>query len=213
MGLPFHFLNVFWRTGFVILIKSTWSIYFHSASCLRNLFLIQTDKILFLFFSRNFLILTLCLVCSPFKNTLGIVKAGVEVFFTCISSWFNKICWKDYFSKTLLGISTKNQLAYICRSISGLHIPFYWHVYSHVITTLSWLLFHSENESFSSWSSLCETMDYTVHGILQARIPEQVAFPFSRRSSQARDQTQVSHIADRFFTSWATGEAQEYWSG
>ena len=38
-------------------------------------------------------------------------------------------------------------------------------------------------------------MDYTVHGILQARILEWVAFPFSRGSSQPRDQTQVSGIA------------------
>ena len=49
-------------------------------------------------------------------------------------------------------------------------------------------------------------MDYTVHGILQARILEWVAFPFSRGSSQPRDQTQVSHIAGIFFTSWATRE-------
>ena len=51
-------------------------------------------------------------------------------------------------------------------------------------------------------------MDYTAHGILQARILEWVAFPFSRGSSQPRDQTQVSHIAGGFFTSWATREAQ-----
>ena len=56
-------------------------------------------------------------------------------------------------------------------------------------------------------------MDYTVHVILQARILECIAFPFSRGSSQARDQTQVSIIAGVFFTSWATMEAQEYWSG
>ena len=57
-------------------------------------------------------------------------------------------------------------------------------------------------------------MDYKVHGIVQARILEWVAFPFSRDlSSQPRDQTQVSRIAGRFFTSWATREAQEYWSG
>ena len=43
--------------------------------------------------------------------------------------------------------------------------------------------------------TLCDPMDYTVHGILQARIQEWVAFPFSRRSSQPREQTQVSHIA------------------
>ena len=46
-----------------------------------------------------------------------------------------------------------------------------------------------------------------VRRILQARILEWVAFPFSRGSSQPRDQTQVSHIASGFFTSWATREA------
>ena len=61
--------------------------------------------------------------------------------------------------------------------------------------------------------TLCDPMDYTVHVILQARILEWVAFPFSRGSSQLRDQTQVSRIAGGFFTSWATREAQEYCSG
>ena len=50
-------------------------------------------------------------------------------------------------------------------------------------------------------TTLCDPMDYTVHGILQARIQEWVAFPFSRVSSQSRDQTQVSCIAGGFFTS------------
>ena len=54
-------------------------------------------------------------------------------------------------------------------------------------------------------------MDYTVHGIFQARILEWVAFPFSKGSSQPRDQTQVSRIVGGFSTSWATREAQEYW--
>jgi len=49
--------------------------------------------------------------------------------------------------------------------------------------------------------TLCDPMDYIVYGILQARILEWVAFPFSRGSSQPRDQTQVSRIAGRFFTS------------
>ena len=49
--------------------------------------------------------------------------------------------------------------------------------------------------------TLCDPMDCTVHGILQARILEWVAFPFSRGSSQPRDQTRVSCIADGFFTS------------
>ena len=51
-------------------------------------------------------------------------------------------------------------------------------------------------------------MDYTVYGILQTRILEWVAFPFSRGSPQPRDQTQIIHIAGRFFNSWATIEAQ-----
>ena len=61
-----------------------------------------------------------------------------------------------------------------------------------------------------SCASLCDPMDYTVHGILQARILEWVAFPFSRGSSQLRDGTQVSCIAGDslaakplFATPWA----------
>ena len=46
-----------------------------------------------------------------------------------------------------------------------------------------------------SCPTLCDPMDHTVHGILQARILEWLAFPFSRGSSQPRDRTQVSHIA------------------
>ena len=54
--------------------------------------------------------------------------------------------------------------------------------------------------------TLCDPMDCSppgssVHGILQARILEWVAIPFSRGSSQPRGQTQVSCIAGRFFTS------------
>ena len=55
--------------------------------------------------------------------------------------------------------------------------------------------------------TLCDPKNHTVHGILQARILEWVAFPFSRRTSQARDRNQVSHIAGQFFTNWAISEA------
>ena len=57
-----------------------------------------------------------------------------------------------------------------------------------------------------SCPTLCDPLDYTAHGILQARILEWVAVPFSRGSSQPRNRTQVSCIAGRFFTSWATRE-------
>ena len=57
--------------------------------------------------------------------------------------------------------------------------------------------------------TLCEPMDCSqpgssVHGILQARILEWVAFPFSRVSSQPRDWTRISCIVDRYFIVWAT---------
>ena len=48
-------------------------------------------------------------------------------------------------------------------------------------------------------STLWDPMDCIVHGILQARILEWVAFPFSRGSSQPRDRIQASWIAGRFF--------------
>ena len=49
--------------------------------------------------------------------------------------------------------------------------------------------------------TLCHPLDYTVHGILQARLLEWVIFSFFRGSSQPRDRTQVSCIAGGLFTS------------
>ena len=72
-------------------------------------------------------------------------------------------------------------------------------------------LYTRKSESWK-WKSLsrvrlCDPMDYTVHGILQARILEWVAIPFFRESSQPRDRTEVSCMAGKVFTSWATREA------
>ena len=53
---------------------------------------------------------------------------------------------------------------------------------------------------FQLCPTFCDLMDYTVHGILSARILEWVVIPFSRGSSQPRDRTQVSCIAGGFFT-------------
>ena len=52
-----------------------------------------------------------------------------------------------------------------------------------------------------AWPTLCDRMIYAVHGVLQAGTLEWAAFPFSRASSQPRDQTQVSRVAGGFFTS------------
>ena len=78
-------------------------------------------------------------------------------------------------------------------------------------TTLKQLCF-SEcmcGQSLQSCPTLCNPVDcsppgFSVHGILQARILEWVAIPFSRGSSRPRDQTQVYCTAGRFSAVWAT---------
>ena len=52
--------------------------------------------------------------------------------------------------------------------------------------------------------TVCNLPGSSVHGVLQARIMEWIAIPFSRDSSWPRDWTQVSCTAGRFFTVWAT---------
>ena len=55
----------------------------------------------------------------------------------------------------------------------------------------------------------CNPPASSFHGIFQARILEWVAIPFSRGSSQPRNQTQVSCITSRFFNVWAIREAPD----
>ena len=62
---------------------------------------------------------------------------------------------------------------------------------------LSWII---QVKVTQSCLTLCNPMACTVHGILQARILEWVAFPFSKGSSQPRNQTGVLCIAGGFFT-------------
>ena len=66
----------------------------------------------------------------------------------------------------------------------------------------------NESESHSVVSDCLQS--HGLYRILQARILERVSFPFSRGSSLPRDQTQVSHTAGRFFTTWAAREAMEF---
>ena len=106
-----------------------------------------------------------------------------------------------------------------------------WKIFNHLKTGLLWnsssyphfavwrtwgsvaYMWVCEVKVAQSCPTLCNPIDSTVHGILQARILERVAFSCSRRSSQSRDGTQVSHIAGRFFTSWATREAHSSHDG
>ena len=97
--------------------------------------------------------------------------------------------------------------AFSCSGCKELVVVTHTHTHTH---TLSLLHTHTHTHSFPTAyhvkvAQLCLTlynpMDYTVRGILQARILEWVAVPFSRGSSQPRDQTQVSCVAGRVFTS------------
>ena len=68
-------------------------------------------------------------------------------------------------------------------------------------------------QSLSCVGLFCDPMDYSQpgsadHGILQAGILERVAISFSRGTSRPRDWTQVSRLACRHFTLWATGKSQ-----
>ena len=94
-----------------------------------------------------------------------------------------------------LGRCAKNESG---RSVVGCCVPGqrWWHFWARMCAVLS----HSVMSD-----SACDPMDYSllgssVLGILQARILEWVAFPFSRGSSRPRGRTQVSHIAGGFFT-------------
>jgi len=77
----------------------------------------------------------------------------------------------------------------------------YIYIYDIIYIIIYDMLLHMKVKVAQSCLTLCNPMDYTVPGILQARILERVAIPFSRESSQPRDLTQVSHIVGGFYAS------------
>ena len=93
----------------------------------------------------------------------------------------------------------------------------YWNVCESTYVSFTFiyvchLLWNLESLAAQSCPTLCNPMDCNppgscVHEILQARILESVAIPFSRGSSWPRDQTQIPYIAGRLLTVWATREA------
>ena len=116
----------------------------------------------------------------------------------------------------------------VCIPVNLLHIYIYIYIYIYISWLVSNLLVwqrislkKSKKELKSiyvvvlvtqSCPTLCDPMDYStsgssVHGILQARILQWVAIPFSRGSSQHGEQTCVSCVAGRFFTIWTDREA------
>ena len=92
----------------------------------------------------------------------------------------------------------------------NIHLPFWGEILYNIYVVFStainfhWSGFKKWSEMKVAQSTFCNPMDCKVLGILQARILESVAIPFSRGYLQPRDWTQISHIMGGFFTSWAT---------
>ena len=99
--------------------------------------------------------------------------------------------WEEPALWSLTGLDQRFAARLLCSVGSSVHFSWSQFLHRHQ---------ESESEVAQSCPTLCDPVGCAVHGILQARTLEWVAFPFSRGSSQPRDQTQVSRIAGRFFT-------------
>ena len=134
----------------------------------------------------------------------------------CFRLWHS-----SYFSQAVLSLGTIDildleSLSCVCspvhfRMLSSI-LGFYPLNVSSIPKLWESKLFPKTNEVAQSCPTLCDPMDCSlpgssIHGIFQARVLEWAAISFSRRSSQPRDQTQISCIAGRRFTIWATREA------
>ena len=123
----------------------------------------------------------------------------------------DKALWTIHFltSKYIYKISGGS---FILNILSRIWVVRCFHNTLYKIITLTITYMKVKVKVTQSCLTLWDPMDYTVHGILQARMLECVAIPFSRQSSQPRDRTQVSHVAGRFFISWATREAHDIYN-
>ena len=129
-----------------------------------------------------------CDIAFPTKNHSSTVSRCLEqnLNVTSLTSWWSEGSMKS-FEK-----STEKQKV-LTRSIILCHS-----VWLNATTR--------EVKVAQSCPTLRDHMDYTVRGILETRTLEWLAVPFSRGSSQPKDRTQVSRIAGRRFTLWATRE-------
>ena len=152
----------------------------------------------------------------------GVLVSTVDLF-THWDSLF-PILWKPFSTSPLLSsvsLATSQPLcASIPISIKGI---FFYSLHRAVVRTIQWvntqirlctvldICWNLKMSVAQSRVTLCNPVDYrppspSVHGISQARILEWVAISFTRGSSWPRNWTQVSCIAGRFITIWATRE-------
>jgi len=131
-----------------------------------------------------------------------------------IQSWFplgltDQICMlsKGLF-RSLLQHSCLKASILQCSDFFMAQLSYPYMIITKTISLMRWTFVGNVKWKWKLLNSvqLFETPWTVAHGILQARILEWVAYPFSSGSSQPRVQTQVSRIADGFFTSWAARE-------
>jgi len=90
-----------------------------------------------------------------------------SIFFFLLKTW-------KIFNIVILGWDFHGQM------MTGLHryLILFW--LTLVLVTCLFVFFYCEVKVTQSCPTLCDSMDYTFHGIIQARILEWVIFPFSR---------------------------------
>ena len=154
---------------------------------------------------------------------------GCANSFTCMYKWpsLNSVCFKQFNLAELANgwiilIMSMGRRQWEVGRNNDLcnHYEFHgWHRYSFInLASVNWeLVCVCVCVCVRVWVpqlclTLCDPMDYSlpgssVHWILQARILEWIAIPFSRGSSWPRDRIQVSCIVGGLFTIWATREA------
>ena len=148
--------------------------------------------------------------CSPPGSPVhGILQARilewVAMPFSRGSSWsrdpnyISYVCLVHWHAVSLLLTPSLGSL-YVCR-----------HVYIQYIYVFYAVLSHSDsNQGLNSVLPHCRQIFLPSEHQGSPRILEWAVYIFSRGSSQLRNQTGISCIAGRFFTSWATREAQIY---
>ena len=145
--------------------------------------------------------------CDNYATLKGHSGAVMELHYNTDGRWVFRIvddnCFLYWFFLVSFHISPLNFLLGDCAIKNYCILDNHFIILS-VSPQVRCLLFNMKVTQ--SHLTVCDHMGYTVHGILQARILEWIAVPFSRGSSQPNDRTQVSHITDGFFTVWATRE-------
>ena len=123
-----------------------------------------------------------------------------------LCNWnFNNSVWqciKTNFYKITRQLWRKMQRTIILWSMR----PFFFYIINHSVIHLKVKVLVTQSCLILRYPMDCSLPGASVHGILQARILEWVAIPFSKESSQSRDQTCVSRTVGRFFTTELPGK-------